>query len=274
MQRGAQPIAALTAALSVLALCAASCVDLARPPELLDPLTADTGVGGGPADTPDGPESDPGTTGESDGGAIDAPAATADGPEPDAAVPDAPAADGPPTGDASPAPDGALEAAPIADAALARDTAPDSPVLVVVDNFSDDAIAANAIGGQVASDNQTLAVAAGELSFVWNGNSVFQKFTETLRPRSCPLDIRGYRTLRFRMRASAPDQVIQLFMGRATPSCATATVTGIGSITLTTTMTTYTIDLGATLREDASFFEWSPPLDSAVYFLDDIELHP
>jgi hypothetical protein len=266
MQRGAHVPAALSVLLAVSA--AAGCVDLARPPELLDPVGEADGGDPAPPDPPDGPESPATPASVEDGAAPDAPA-----PEPDApAVPDAPA-DGP--ADAGPPPtDTSPEAAAVPDAAPVRDAAPDAVNVLVIDNFADDTIPINAIGGHVAADNQVLSLTSGELSFVWSGNSVFQKFSETLRPGSCPVDIRGYRTLRFRMRASMPGQVIQLFMGRANPSCVTATVTGIGSVTLSTTMTTYTIDLGVRPREDASFFEWSPPVDAAVYFLDDIELHP
>jgi hypothetical protein len=76
------------------------------------------------------------------------------------------------------------------------------------------------------------------------------------------------------MRASVAGEAVQVFMGRATAACATSTVLGIGTITPDTTMKAYTIDLGNRPREDASFFEWSPPASPTLFYLDDIELLP
>ena len=97
---------------------------------------------------------------------------------------------------------------------------------------------------------------------------------ENLRPGSCPLDIRGYRTLRFRMRASTAGKVVQLLMGRANLDCSIATILAAGTVTLSTTMTTYSVDLTPFARDSASFFQWSPPTDLTFYSLDDVQLIP
>ena len=281
MPQGVQLAPILRALSTVYVLAAAGCVDLARPPELITALDARVAA---PRDTEPAPPmvSPPGT---------EDPDGLGSSPGVDAAVPDRP--DGPapdgPAGDGQPSPDTTAlrtEGGQATDAVVGggrADAADLRPALdgsgtaaaLLIDDFSDEDQSTNALGGPVASDNQIVVTTGGELRFLWRGNGVFQSFVENLRPGSCPLDIRGYRTLRFRMRASTGDQVVQLLMGRANLGCATTTILAIGTVTLSTTMTSYSVDLTPIARDSASFFQWSPPAtDLTVYTLDDVQLVP
>ena len=147
-----------------------------------------------------------------------------------------------------------------------------APTTLLVDDFADGDVASNTIGAPVSSEQQTLTPGNGELGFVWNGVGTSQGLIESLLPRSCPTDLRGYRVLRFRMRASAPGKVVQILLGSGNPDCSRAATVSAGTINPSPTMTTYTVNLSSVSREAASFLQWSPPLDSTVYTIDDIEL--
>ncbi len=314
MQRGARflvalPASSVTAAALrgtvLLAALAAGCVDLARPPELVL-LAPDSGAGGaggsGPPVRLDGPSPSP--SGNDPDGGPDVPAV--EGPGPDAALPigDAPRADDAPApagsdGGVTDAPASEVpassdaagpEAARPSDAALppdapppAPDTAPPppdaappdtGPPALVIDNFQDGDPARNTLAGSVITANQIVAMTAGEGRFVWNGAGRSQDFAEYLRADGCGQDTRIYRTLRFRMRASVPNKMVFLVMGRANATCALAGNTDIGNVTLGTTMATYDIDLTSFAREGVGFFQWVAVPDATVYFIDDIELIP
>jgi hypothetical protein len=257
MPRGARLAATL------LVLCTGGCVDLSMPPELRQ-MEPDSGQTTSAPDTNPGPS---GTEPDAAESVVDAPEADrqpdadtpdagADGAAADAAAGDLPRPDGPGVdgGDGRP-PDGA--AAPL-----------------VIDDFSDGTVSPNTLGAPVAGDNQLMAVANGELSFYWNSSSVFQSFRELLAPTSCARDIRGYRTFRFRMRATMPGREVKIFLGRTNATCTNRTFVSLGSISPTATMTTFSIDLQTVDREHAASFEWQPPADGTVYFVDDIQLVP
>ena len=148
---------------------------------------------------------------------------------------------------------------------------------LLVDNFSDPDIARNTLAAETVSANQTLALENGELRFAWRGGGArSQDFAEFLKAGGCPLDLRPYRTLSFRMRASAPDKLVYLVMGRANATCLPmpGQELDIAMVPLTTTMTTYNVDLTAFPRDSASFFQWVASADPTQYFLDDIQLLP
>ncbi len=265
MPRGARLAATL------LVFCTGGCVDLSRPPELDQPRLGDAAVAGEdapPADGPDNPVPQPTGT-EPDAGPD---AGAPDAPEPDAAVlPDAADAGADLTADGADAgSDGRGDGGDgrAADAAL---------VPLVIDDFADGTITPNAVGAPVKGDNQVLDVAAGELSFRWNGASVFQSFGELLSPDSCAREIGVYRTFRFRMRASVPGKDVKLSLVRTNAACNTRSFVSLGSISPTTTMTVFKVDLQTVPRDGAASFEWvppSPPGDMTVYTIDDIELLP
>jgi hypothetical protein len=292
MQRGAYFLVAWSA-LGVAGLLASGCVDLAPPPELmLGPLG---GAGGSPGR--DGPPDRPAQVSGVDAGAgSDRPAPdssspdggpTGDGPGPDDAGPDRPAsdtvvsdaaalsdaADLRPPADA-PAPDAPPDAPPTPRPPDVAPDVPPPPPVIVVDNFQDGDVTRNNLGAEIVVANQTVTSGNGEGTFAWNRMGRSQDYAENLKAGGCPLDLRGYRTLRFRMRASAPGKSVFLVMGRADATCAFTGNADIGSVMVGTTMATYEIPLADLPRDGVQFFQWVVTPDPTTYFIDDIEIHP
>jgi hypothetical protein len=158
---------------------------------------------------------------------------------------------------------------------------PDAVAQLVIDDFERAAItlsSPNPIGGIVDWDNQALAIVpaqtGGELRIQWSGAGGFQDFIETLSGSYCPRDVRPFRALRFRMRASAPGKRVAINGKVSDASCAVLATPRIATVTVGTAMTTFDIDLTTFDRAAASAFEWDPPPDRTVYFLDDVALVP
>jgi hypothetical protein len=257
MPRGARLAATL------LLFCSGGCVDLSPPPELEQPRLRDAGVEDAPA--PDGPDNPPPQPTGTD------PDAAPDTPAPDASAPDAAAPDVVDAG-MDLAADVTDTSADAADGGFGR--SPDAAVLTI-DDFGDDTISPNTLGAPVRGDNQAMQVATGELSFRWNSSGVFQAFSEQISPDSCARDIRGYRTFRFRMRASAGGKEVKLNLGQTDATCTGRSFVSLGSISPTTTMSSYSVDLQTVPRDRAASFEWQPPAsDTTTYTIDDIQLLP
>jgi hypothetical protein len=270
----------------LLALVAASaCIDLTEP--RVRDLTVDGAArdGAGGALPTDGPL-DRGRldgTGPTDGappiadGAPEAPPIADGAPE----APPQPASDGPPASslDGGPTMDaplmadaGAIADAPVADASPIPDVAAGA---LVVDDFSDGDLTTNNLGGAVTADNETLTVAAGEQKVVWTGTGTVQSFDEGLRANHCELDISGFRTVRFRVRSSVAGRRLAVLLGVGDGACNQDGVIRQTTITITTTMTSYDVDLTHTTRDKTLFLQLAPTsVDSAEYVLDDIVLLP
>jgi len=262
MSRGARLAATL------LALCTGGCVDLSPPSELQQSRDGgEIAAADGPAAQPTATEPDSGVVADTEPAADavepDAPPA-ADAPEADAGV-DAVTPDGRP--DAQPGSDGGTDAGD----ARASDGA---AATLTIDDFGDGTVTPNGLGAPVTGDNQILRADGGELSFQWNASSVFQSFRELLSPSSCALDIRAYRKFSLRMRASVPGKEVKIYHGRTNATCTSRTFVALGTISPTTAMTTFSVDLQTVDREGAASFEWQPPPDATVYTLDDIQLVP
>jgi hypothetical protein len=186
---------------------------------------------------------------------------------------------GAPGTDGPPAIDGAamIDASPTMDAAPPVDAAPmiDSGGAVVVDDFSDGDPTTNNLGGAITSDNETLTQVAGEQKLVWNGTGSVQDFNEGLRANGCELDISGFRTLRFRARSSTAGKRLAVLLGIGDGACNRSGVIRQSTITITTTMTSYDVDLTHTAREETLFVQFAPTaVDGVELVLDDIVLVP
>jgi hypothetical protein len=279
---------------------AAGCVDLSRPDQLL--RMADGGV------TTDSDRSDAREAGSTrteldaaeDAAAPDA-SSYAPPTGPDVAEPrdglagvDRPASVDLRPGDAAPesgvlAPDvasGTPDSQPdllatVVDAPLTSDRGlPDRappPRPLLIDDFADGNGALNLLGADVIFDHQVPTLARGELSFVWDRSNIRdgQAFAQNLKAGGCPVDLGSYRTLSFRMRASVANKVVFLVLANADAACMLVNPTiEIGSVLLSTTMTTYTISLVDFKRDATRFFQWVPDPDNTRYFIDDIQLLP
>jgi hypothetical protein len=155
----------------------------------------------------------------------------------------------------------------------APDTAPPTGTVLLVDDFSDATLTRNTMGGAVTWDNQTVALASGGVQFTWNGRDSYNDFIETFLQSFCAYDIRAFRTLRFRMSASTGPRTVNIFLPRSNSTCATAATPLGGTFNVTTTMTTYDVDISATVRDKALFIEFAPvELDNTTYLLDDVQL--
>jgi hypothetical protein len=153
------------------------------------------------------------------------------------------------------------------------DTAPPAGMVLLVDDFSDASPTRNTMGGAVTWDNQTVTHVAGAVQFAWSGRDSYNDFIETFLQSFCAYDIRAFRTLRFRMSASAGPRAVNIFLPRSNSTCATAATPLGGTVTVTTTMTTFDVDISASVRDKALFIEFAPvTLDSTTYLLDDVQL--
>jgi hypothetical protein len=232
---------------------------------------------------------------------VDGPAVPADAPlTPDAAAtpdqamaaPDAPGPVAPPPDAAAPdiyvPPDLAPDVFVPPDTApdLAPDTAPDTtpdvspdlgpPPLVVDDFQTSPVITKNNLGSDVTWDNQTCNRVSGELVCAWNGMNVFHDFIETLN-NWCAYDARAYSKLRFRLRASAAGKLVHVYAGVSTGTCPNIQSPQplLGTLTTTTTMTTYEFSLTGLTRERLAHVELNPRVtDGTQYFVDDVQLVP
>ena len=144
---------------------------------------------------------------------------------------------------------------------------------LVIDDFADANLRSNKLGGIVTWDNQTPTLVGGEQRFVWNGQSVFQDFIETLRNNWCEYDASAYSKVRFRMRSSVANKRVDIYMGVGNGRCAQASNNRITSVTVGTTMTTYEVSLAGVNKANLLTVEFTPSsTDSTVYHLDDVVL--
>jgi hypothetical protein len=153
--------------------------------------------------------------------------------------------------------------------------APDAPsgAVLLIDDFSDATLMRNTMGGAVTWDNQNVTLTSGAVRFSWNGQQEYSDFIETFLQSFCAYDIRAYRTLRFRMSATAGPRTMRIFLPFSNNNCSTAATPLGGSVTVTTTMTTFDVDISGSVRDKALFVEFSPVVqDGTSYLLDDVQL--
>jgi hypothetical protein len=301
----------------IMALLGAACVDLGRPLELSRPPatpgdggeTASVDAGAAvPADasidlTSPGAPADAAVIGaDADSPDIAIPADTAlpidaaiaaDLPvPPDAAAPATPDAAAPPPDasvppDLAPPPvDLAPDRAPDLSPDLPRDLAPDlppdvspdlGPPALVIDDFQTANLPnRNNLNSEVSQDNQICNKVDGEMICVYDGSGGYHDFIETLA-NWCGYPASIYKKFRFRMRTSVPGEMVDVFAGTNSGGCSSETQMKIGTITTTTTMTTYELDISAlTASKQLVKFEFDPKSTSATtqFILDDLQLAP
>ena len=142
---------------------------------------------------------------------------------------------------------------------------------LVIDDFADSNLRSNKLGGVVTWDNQTVTLVSGEQRFVWNGQSVFQDFIETFRNNWCEFDARAYSKIRFRMRSSAANKRVDIYMGIGNGSCGQASNNRITSVTVGTTMSDFEVSLTGLNKANLLTVEFTPSsTDGTVYHLDDV----
>ena len=142
---------------------------------------------------------------------------------------------------------------------------------LVIDDFADSNLRSNKLGGVVTWDNQTVTLVSGEQRFVWNGQSVFQDFIETFRNNWCEFDARAYSKIRFRMRSSAANKRVDIYMGIGNGSCGQASNNRITSVTVGTTMSDHEVSLTGLNKANLLTVEFTPfSTDGTVYHLDDV----
>jgi hypothetical protein len=154
---------------------------------------------------------------------------------------------------------------------------PDAPPAnqLLLDNFSDSNQSRNTFGGAVSWINQTVSTVNGELKMVWKGSGDYQDFIEVFRSDWCDFNLTAYNKVRFRMRASAPNRKVEVLFAIGNGRCDAGGSKLISTITPTTTMTTYEVDIRAVARDKIISFEFVPlTLDSTAYFVDDIVFVP
>jgi hypothetical protein len=249
-------------------------------------------------DTPQ-PLPDAGVDAASAGDAAQADAAALEAAVTDLPLPpaDAPAPpDAAATPDAATAPDRAADLALAPDLApdLARDLAPDLapdlaadlapdlgtpdavPAVLVVDDFQAALTTRNNLNSEVGWDHETCARVNGESVCSYAGSGGFHDFIETFN-NWCAFDVTAYSKLRFRLRTSMAGEVIDVYAG-VTPDARACTDTSslLGTITSTTTMTTYSFDISALARTNRlTRVELDPRSTSnAQFILDDVQLVP
>jgi hypothetical protein len=266
----------------ILSLPGGACVDLERPGELGQTADAAQTAGSpgnpgadGPSSAPDEPTPPSVEAGASDASELADSAAGA----PDTSdssvdlVMDAPiggsdAGDGSVASPDAQSPDASASQAP-------TDAGADALRAMIVDDFSDGNLSRNALGAEVITENQTVSMVSGEVSFVWSGRvNSSHAFAQNLSLEGCPVDLRPYRSVRFRMRASAPGKEVFIVLGRADAACMEASTVDIGSVTLATVTGTYEVELTRIARDNARFLQWVADPDLTRYFLDDITLVP
>jgi hypothetical protein len=242
---------------------------------------------GSDAPSSDAPSSDalpPDTARPDLGLAADAPVVpdAAAGPDqaPDLAADQSP--DSPADRSAEPARDLAPDLSPD----LAQDLAPDLPPdvgaadtgvpVLVVDDFQAAVTTRNNLGSEVTWDHENCTRVGGESVCVYAGSGGFHDFIETF-DNWCSFDVRAYTKVRFRLRTSLAGELVDVFAGiNSGALLCTDTSFKLGTITTTTTMTTYTFDLTALAQTYwLTRIELDPRSTSASQFiLDDLQLVP
>jgi hypothetical protein len=193
---------------------------------------------------------------------------------PDSAVPTADAA-APPDLPAPPdlSPDLPVDLAPD----LARDSSPSdtAPPPLVIDDFQSPVTTVNNLGSEVTWDHESCSRVNGESVCHYTGSGGFHDFLESLN-HWCAFDAKAYTKLRFRLRTSAPGEMVDVWAGINPNSACSETLSLLGTITTTTTMTTYTLDVGPlTAKNWLTLFELAPrSVTTTDYILDDVELVP
>jgi hypothetical protein len=154
--------------------------------------------------------------------------------------------------------------------------APDgAPGTLLVDDFSDPDLLTNNLGGAVSADNETTTLVAGEQKLVWNGVGTSQDFDEGFRANRCEYDLGGYTRLRVRLRSSIAGRRVAVLLALGDGACKQNGLIRQTTITLSTTMTSYEVDLSRTARDKTLFVQFAPTsVDTAEYYLDDIVLAP
>jgi hypothetical protein len=283
-------------------LAGASCVDLTPPPELarapgnlpdLDgeaPDVASVEVGGSPVDA-GAPEPDAAlATDQAAAADMDIPAPDA-GVSTDATVPpdtslpaDVPVAPDVTADRFVAPPDLAPDVAPVMPdvAPVMPDVAPDrtpdlaldmGPPPLVVDDFQGSATNRNTLGSSVTFDHETCNHVNGESVCSYAGSGGFHDFIESFN-NFCPFDASRFTKLRFRMRTSVAGEMVEVYAGSG--PCNNEGLSKIGTVTTTTTMTTYDLDLTTVNRALLVSIEFDPlSANSSIQFiLDDIQLVP
>jgi hypothetical protein len=292
------------------ALLAVACVDLTRPPDFRGPAVMpgsdDEAAVAAPADDSGVAERDAAgvpdvavqrpDTGANDG-SVAADAAILDV---TVSVPDAPAADlaavaldaaAPPDAVVAPdraaSPDRAPDVAPPVDLApdrapdLARDLAADlaadsGPAPLVVDDYQAALVTRNNLNSPVSWDHETCSRVNGESVCAYAGSGGFHDFIETFN-NWCSFSAQSYNSLRFRLRTSAPGEVVEVYAGTtlSANACQDTSVL-LGTITTTATMTTYSFDISALARTRwLTRVELDPQsTNSTQFILDDLQLVP
>jgi hypothetical protein len=148
---------------------------------------------------------------------------------------------------------------------------PDTSLLI--DDFADADARSNRLGGEVTWDNQNTSLVTGEQKLAWNAVGTFQSFIEGLRSDACEYDVSGYTKVRFKMRASVAGKRVAIQLGIGTGKCAFSFDNRVSTVTLSTTMTTYDVDISRTTRDKVRTVSFQPTtLDGTDYFLDDVAL--
>jgi hypothetical protein len=217
--------------------------------------------------------------------AADAPAAPEVPPHPDAAL----AADLAP--DSALAVDLARDVGPDAGVDLASDLAPDlardlapdlappdaGPPPLVIDNFQGPSVAINTLNSEVTWDNETCSRVNGESVCSYTGSGGFHDFIESLNS-FCEFDARAYTKISLRLRTSVAGEQVQVIAGMDSAAGCPRTQTNmpLGTITTTTTMTTYTFVIPTLAAAKLLvYIELDPQSTTTTQFiLDDFQLVP
>jgi hypothetical protein len=146
---------------------------------------------------------------------------------------------------------------------------------LLLDDFSDADLTTNNLGAAVSWDNATATVVAGQQQLVWNGMSTFQDLDEALRPGRCEYDAARFSKLVFQLRTSTASKRLAVLLAVGDGACKQAGLIRQTTITTSTTMTTYQVDISRTAHDKLLFIRFAPTiLDDTAYFLDDIRLAP
>jgi hypothetical protein len=146
---------------------------------------------------------------------------------------------------------------------------------LVIDDFSDADLATNNLGGAVSSTNETATQAGGQVQLTWNGAGATQAFIEAFRANGCEYDAHTFTKVSFQLRSSAIGKRVAVLLGVGDGACKQSGVIRQTTITVSTTMTSYTVDISRTARNNALFVQLAPTaVDDTQYFIDDIVLTP
>jgi hypothetical protein len=141
----------------------------------------------------------------------------------------------------------------------------------VIDDFTSGP--KNNLGSEVTWDHATCNRVSGEMICTWAGGP-FHDFIETLA-NWCAYDASSFKKFRFRMRTSVAGERVDVYAKRNQGACAADTLVLLGSVTSTTTMTTYELDLAGLLGTITTVvgFEFDPASTNSTQFIyDDLQL--